>query len=56
MMRAFIERGLAWLAVAVVAVVAGFLVLRLYGVHLRTPPEPQQPIRIFRSPTNNDFS
>jgi len=56
MMRAFIERGLAWLAVAVVVVVAGFLALRLYEVYVRPPSEPQQPIRIFRSPTNNDFS
>ena len=56
MMRAFFERGLAWLAVAVVIVVAGFLALRLYDAYVRPPPEPQQPIRIFRTPTNNDFS
>jgi hypothetical protein len=50
------QRLLSWVAVAVAVVVFGFLAVRLYIHYTQPEPAAPVPIRIFRTPTNNDYS
>jgi hypothetical protein len=48
------RRVLSWLALIVAAALVGFLAVRFYVSATR--PDPQAPIRIFRTPNNHDYS
>ncbi len=43
-------------AIIVAAMVFGAVAVRLYDTYLRAGPAAPAPIRIFRTPTNNDYS
>ena len=46
----------SWLMVAAAAVIVGAVAVWLYIRLVHVEPEPPKPIRIFRSPTNKDYS
>lgn len=50
------QRLLFWFAIIAATVVFGLLALRLYDTYVRAEPEGPEPIRIFRTPTNKDYS
>lgn len=50
------QRVLSWLVMIAAVAMLGFVALRLYEMYLQPAPEPPKPIRIFRTPNNNDYS